>query len=74
VRIASPAVVSTCSWGVDIPNKKDLIANQKSIKEIEKCINADSLGYLSLQGVKKILNKDYKNYCLHCFIKNNLEE
>lgn len=69
VRISSPAVVSTCSWGVDIPNKNELIANKKTNEEIEKFINADSLGYLSLNGVKKILNNDHQNYCLHCFLK-----
>jgi len=74
VRISSPAVVSTCSWGVNIPDKKELIANKKNVKQIEKHINADSLGYLSLKGVRKILNFDHENYCLHCFIKNNLEE
>ena len=69
VRIASPAVVNTCSWGVDIPDKNELIAYTKSIEEIEKYINADSLGYLSLKGVKNILNSDQENYCLHCFLK-----
>ena len=66
VRIASPAVKDTCSWGVDIPNKKDLIA-KKNIEDIKSEIHADSLGYVSLKGIKEILGNEYKNYCFFCF-------
>ncbi|NUU95363.1 hypothetical protein XO10_01975 [Marinitoga sp. 1135] len=69
VRIASPKVVNICKWGVDIPEKDELIAANKSIEEMKKAFNADSLGYVSLEGIKKILKDEYNNYCFHCFMK-----
>jgi amidophosphoribosyltransferase len=67
VRIASPMVKNVCKWGVDIPMKEHLIAHSKSLDEITKSIKADSVGYVSLEGIKKILGDDYKDYCFHCF-------
>ncbi|KLO24987.1 amidophosphoribosyltransferase [Marinitoga sp. 1155] len=69
VRIASPKVVNTCHWGVDIPEKKELIAFGKKVKEIKEEIGANTLGYTSLEGIRKILKEDYNNYCFHCFME-----
>ena len=69
VRIASPMVKDVCRWGVDIPQKENLIANNKNLEDIKKLIGADSIGYTSLEGVKKILKDDFNNYCFHCFGK-----
>src|SRR5207249_5702346 len=51
VRISCPPTISPCYYGVDTPNKADLIAAQMSVEEIRKFIGADSLGYLSLEGM-----------------------
>ena len=50
LRISCPPTISPCYYGIDTPNKADLIAAQMSIDEICKFIEADSLGYLSLGG------------------------
>src|SRR5438046_4586409 len=54
VRISCPPTVSPCYYGVDTPNKADLIAAQMSVEEIRKFIDADTLGYLSFQGMMAV--------------------
>jgi amidophosphoribosyltransferase len=51
MRISCPPTISPCFYGVDTPSKKDLIAANKSVAEICKFIEADSLAYLSLVGL-----------------------
>ena len=51
VRISCPPTISPCFYGVDTPSKKDLIAANYSIEDIRKFIEADSLAYLSLDGL-----------------------
>jgi amidophosphoribosyltransferase len=51
VRISSPPFKNPCFYGIDTPNRKELIASQKSIEEIRKAINADSLYFLSKEGL-----------------------
>jgi amidophosphoribosyltransferase len=63
VRIASPPIRYSCYMGVDIPNPDDLIARQSS--DICRYIGADSLQYISMEGVLVVLNKS--NYCTGCF-------
>ena len=53
MRISCPPTISPCYYGVDTPNKKQLIAANKSVEEIREFIGADSLAYLSLEGLKK---------------------
>ncbi|WP_233186627.1 amidophosphoribosyltransferase [Petrotoga sp. 9PWA.NaAc.5.4] len=67
IRIASPMVVNTCHWGVDIPDKNDLICSTKSLKEIEVLVNADSIKFISLTNLLNSLGSDGRKYCLHCF-------
>ncbi|WP_129407997.1 amidophosphoribosyltransferase [Marinitoga lauensis] len=69
VRIASPKVLNTCHWGVDMPSTKELIAANMTIEELKKEFNADSVGYISLEGIKDILKEEFKNYCFHCFVR-----
>ncbi|QTA38876.1 amidophosphoribosyltransferase [Thermosipho ferrireducens] len=70
VRIASPKVINTCRWGVDIPDKRELIAANFSLDEMVKEIEADSIGYVSLKSIKSFLMSEYDNYCFNCFIEN----
>ena len=53
LRISCPPTISPCFYGVDTPSKKQLIAANKSVEEIRQYIEADSLAYLSLDGLKK---------------------
>ncbi len=54
VRISSPEFISPCFFGTDIPNKEKLISCHHSVEEIRKIINADSLGFLSLERLHQI--------------------
>ncbi len=68
LRIASPPIKYPCFFGIDTPKRAKLIAAKKSIAEIEKFIDADSLGYLSLDGMLSAVNAYAKeNYCTSCF-------
>lgn len=67
LRISSPPFVSECYFGTDIDDKNKLIANHKSIPEIAKHIGVDSLGYLSIDSVKKIAENPYSKFCIGCF-------
>ena len=66
VRIASPPNRFPCFYGVDTPTRKELIASSHSVEEIRKYIRADSLGYLSTEGLLKGV-KSGKDFCTACF-------
>ena len=66
VRIASPPNRFPCFYGVDTPTRKELIASSHSVDEIRKYIRADSLGYLSTEGLLKGV-KSGKDFCTACF-------
>ena len=51
VRVASPPTTGPCYYGIDTPTKEELIANRYDIERICKYIEADSLGYLGLEGL-----------------------
>jgi amidophosphoribosyltransferase len=53
VRISCPPTISPCYYGVDTPSKGQLIASNKSVAEIRDYIGADSLAYLSLEGLRE---------------------
>ena len=68
MRISCPPTISPCFYGVDTPSKKELIAANKSIDEIRTYIVADSLAYLSLEGLKKACaDGDKTTYCSACY-------
>lgn len=58
VRITSPPIVGPCLYGIDTPTKAGLIAANKSVEEIRKFIDADSLGYLSFRGMRAAVEGD----------------
>ena len=70
MRIASPATTGPCYYGVDTPTKEELIASKLSTQEIAKYIEADSLAYLSIDGLVKAVNDKKENYCFACFDGN----
>lgn len=65
VLIASPPVTHSCFFGIDTPFRKYLIGANKSIDEIREYINADSLYYLSLEGLIKSTESNH-GFCLAC--------
>lgn len=66
VRVASPPITHSCFMGVDMARDHDLIAATRSIEEIRQHINADSLAYISLEGMMKVLGAS-SGYCNACF-------
>jgi amidophosphoribosyltransferase len=68
MRISCPPTISPCFYGVDTPSKKHLIAANKTIEEIRAYIGADSLAYLSLEGLKKACGEgEVTSYCSACY-------
>src|SRR5437764_3618386 len=68
MRISCPPTVSPCFYGVDTPSKKQLIAANKSVAEIRQYIGADSLAYLSLEGMKQACGEgEAPTYCTACY-------
>lgn len=67
VRISSPPFKYPCYFGTDVPSSQHLIACRMELDEIAKAIEADSLGYLSIEGVSKILPGRSNGYCQGCF-------
>ncbi|RMD47706.1 MAG: amidophosphoribosyltransferase [Aquificota bacterium] len=69
--ISSPPVISPCYYGIDTPTKEELIGANKTIEEIKEYIGADSLHYLSLEGMIQAANKyKQKGFCTACFTEN----
>ena len=68
MRISCPPTISPCFYGVDTPSKKHLIAANKSIEEIREYIGADSLAYLSVDGLKRACAEgENVTYCTACY-------
>jgi len=67
VRISSPPITHSCFFGIDTPKRSELIASSHTVKEIKKFINASSLHYLSLEGLKECIKEDAESFCYACF-------
>jgi amidophosphoribosyltransferase len=67
MRISCPPTISPCFYGVDTPQRSELIAATHSIEEIRKYIEADSLGYLSLEGLLTAVGSKRDSYCTSCY-------
>lgn len=67
MRISSPPTTDPCYYGVDTPAKEKLIASQKNVSEIAEYIGADSLAYLSLEGLYKAVGTPVGKFCDACF-------
>jgi len=67
MRICAPPIRYPCFFGVDMATRGELIAAQKSIPEICQFIDADSLGYLSIEGLIKAVALPKDTFCLACF-------
>jgi amidophosphoribosyltransferase len=67
MRISCPPTISPCFYGVDTPSRNELIAATHSIEEIEKFVGADSLRYLSLEGLLRAVGPRRASYCTSCY-------
>jgi amidophosphoribosyltransferase len=68
MRISCPPYVSPCLYGIDTPTEEELIANRMGIDGIRSEIGADTLGYLSLEGLQHAVEAD-NQFCYACFTK-----
>jgi amidophosphoribosyltransferase len=67
LRITAPPIVSTCHFGVDMATKKELIAANMSVEAIRQLVGADSLGYLSVEGLSRATEDAGNSFCMGCF-------
>lgn len=65
-RVASPMVMDPCYFGIDTPNRRELLASLAEIERIREQIGSDSLGYLSIDGLLGALGGK-NGFCLGCF-------
>jgi amidophosphoribosyltransferase len=70
MRISCPPTMSPCYYGVDTPTKEELIASSNSPEQIRQYLGADSLGYLSLGGLKQSVNDTEGKFCTSCYTGN----
>ncbi len=67
MRISSPPTTGPCYYGIDTPNRSDLIASSQTVEEIARFITADSLAYLSEEGMYAFLGGKQPGFCDACF-------
>jgi amidophosphoribosyltransferase len=75
LRISSPPTIGPCYYGIDTPDRNKLIASSHSVDEVRRFVGADTLGYLSIEGlhaaVAKVLTKhEHRGLCDACFSNN----
>ena len=67
LRICSPPIMWTCHLGIDLPTRKELIAANMTVEEIRQLLGADSLGYLSQEGLLRAVGVSRNEVCMGCF-------
>jgi amidophosphoribosyltransferase len=70
VRISCPPTISPCFYGVDTPRKSELIAATHTLEEIREFLEADSVAYLSLDGLMSTVGSERNSYCSSCYTGN----
>ena len=68
MRICAPPIRYPCFMGVDMATRQELIASRKTVEEIRDFIGADSLGYLSVDGLLKAVDLPRETFCMACFV------
>lgn len=66
-RVSAPPIISPCYYGIDMPTKEELIGSNKKVEEIRRYLGADSLGYLSIEGMLSMNSLPTENFCVACF-------
>jgi amidophosphoribosyltransferase len=67
VRISCPPTISPCYYGVDTPTREELIASSNSPEQIRKFLGADSLGYISMAGLRQAVDDSEGKFCTSCY-------
>ncbi|MBT6409649.1 MAG: amidophosphoribosyltransferase, partial [Nitrospina sp.] len=70
LRISAPPILHSCFYGIDTPNKEELIAHTHNLEETRQYLAADSLAYLSLEKMMEVLENGKKKFCSACFDGN----
>ena len=70
MRVCAPPIMNPCYMGVDMASRQELIAANKTIEEIRELTGADSLGYLSIEGLMKVVGGTHGGFCDACFTGN----
>ena len=67
LRISCPPTISPCYYGVDTPDKRELIAANSTVEAIRQFVEADSLGYLPLESLREAVGDVDHEYCYACY-------
>jgi amidophosphoribosyltransferase len=67
MRISCPPTISPCYYGVDTPTREELIASSNSPEQIRKFLGADSLGYISMAGLRQAVDDKEGKFCTSCY-------
>jgi len=67
VRVSCPPVRHPCYYGVDFPTRTELVADGRTIEQICEIIGADSLGFLSVEGMREAVRGGSEDYCTACY-------
>jgi len=70
LRISAPPILHSCFYGIDTPNKEELIAHKYNLEETCEYLAADSLAYLSLEKMLTVLENGESKFCAACFDGN----
>ena len=70
MRISCPPTVSPCYYGIDTPHRDELIAAKYSVDEIRDFMGADTLSYLSIEGLREAVGSRHNHYCTACYTKD----
>ena len=70
MRISCPPTVSPCYYGIDTPHRDELIAAKHSVDQIRDFMGADTLAYLSLDGLRAAVGSRHNSYCTACYTKD----
>ncbi|HVB35434.1 MAG TPA: amidophosphoribosyltransferase [Patescibacteria group bacterium] len=67
MRVSCPPTISPCYYGIDTPTRDELIASRHSLEEICSFVGADSLGYLSLESLRRAVGDGESQFCTSCY-------
>jgi amidophosphoribosyltransferase len=70
VRISSPPTLYACFYGIDTPDREELIASKHTLEETRRYITADTLEYLDIDNMMSVMNGEKSTYCAACFDGN----
>ena len=70
LRVCAPPIMWPCHFGIDMATRKELLASNRTVDEIRDYVGADSLGYLSHEGLVRAIGLDKNNFCMACFTGN----